>query len=230
MWGGRIRPPAALDCIGRHADGFVLQLADPQILEWTRSAVMDAATRQGRAPGSVRDRRGRAGLCRRRHRASARAASLVRRHGGQPRGPTSSSVTEKTPRACPRVLSDYIRDRAGLRLLPPRPRRQPLDRLRSGRHRGSLLRAGAGRGPHRQAHRVAGHGHRPLRHLPHARCGGRDPSTRTDNRCCRCSPGTATAARDTAFVGGDGGDLAAIGGRDPSHRPHRPRLPRWIGG
>ena len=52
MWGAGYGP-RALDCIGRHADGFVLQLADPQILGWTRTAVMDAAAAQGRAPGSV---------------------------------------------------------------------------------------------------------------------------------------------------------------------------------
>ena len=52
MWGAGYGP-RALDCIGRHADGFVLQLADPQILEWTRTAVTDAAAAQGRAPGSV---------------------------------------------------------------------------------------------------------------------------------------------------------------------------------
>ncbi len=52
MWGAGYGP-RALDCVGRHADGFVLQLADPQILEWTRTAVTDAAAAQGRAPGSV---------------------------------------------------------------------------------------------------------------------------------------------------------------------------------
>ena len=52
MWGAGYGP-RALDCIGRHADGFVLQLADPQILEWTRAAVMEAAAAQGRAQGSV---------------------------------------------------------------------------------------------------------------------------------------------------------------------------------
>ena len=52
MWGAGYGP-RALDCIGRHADGFVLQLADPQILEWTRAAVMEAAASQGRAPGAV---------------------------------------------------------------------------------------------------------------------------------------------------------------------------------
>ena len=52
MWGAAYGP-RALDCVGRHADGFILQLADPQILEWTRNAVMEAAAAEGRAPGSV---------------------------------------------------------------------------------------------------------------------------------------------------------------------------------
>jgi len=52
MWGAGYGP-RALDCIGRHADGFILQLADPQILEWTLGAVGEAATAQGRSPVSV---------------------------------------------------------------------------------------------------------------------------------------------------------------------------------
>ena len=110
MWGAGYGP-RALDCIGRHADGFVLQLADPQILEWTRSAVMDAATRQGRAPGSVatavvapayvgddiahqrEQLRWFGGMV------GNHVADLVKRYGED-----ASSV--------PRVLSDYIKDRA----------------------------------------------------------------------------------------------------------------------
>ena len=110
MWGAGYGP-RALDCIGRHADGFVLQLADPQILEWTRSAVMDAATRQGRAPGSVatavvapayvgddiahqrEQLRWFGGMV------GNHVADLVKRYGEN-----SSSV--------PKVLSDYIKDRA----------------------------------------------------------------------------------------------------------------------
>ena len=110
MWGAGYGP-RALDCIGRHADGFVLQLADPQILEWTRAAVMEAATRQGRAPGSVatavvapayvgddiahqrEQLRWFGGMV------GNHVADLVKRYGEN-----SSSV--------PRVLSDYIKDRA----------------------------------------------------------------------------------------------------------------------
>jgi probable F420-dependent oxidoreductase len=45
--------PKALDIIGRHADGFILQLADPQILEWAAGAVRDSAQSAGRKPDEV---------------------------------------------------------------------------------------------------------------------------------------------------------------------------------
>jgi probable F420-dependent oxidoreductase len=45
--------PKALDAIGRHADGFILQLADPQVLEWTMTAVRQGAVDAGRSPGDV---------------------------------------------------------------------------------------------------------------------------------------------------------------------------------
>ncbi|MGA8040405.1 MAG: TIGR03842 family LLM class F420-dependent oxidoreductase, partial [Acidimicrobiia bacterium] len=45
--------PRALDTVGRHADGYILQLADPQILEWTMAAVRAAAADEGRDPDSI---------------------------------------------------------------------------------------------------------------------------------------------------------------------------------
>ena len=110
MWGAGYGP-RALDCIGRNADGFVLQLADPQILDWTRTAVMDAAAAQGRAPGSVatcvvapayvgddiahqRDQlRWFGGMV------GNHVADLVKRYG------------ENSP-GMPKALTDYIKDRA----------------------------------------------------------------------------------------------------------------------
>ena len=110
MWGAGYGP-RALDCIGRHADGFVLQLADPQILEWTRTAVMDAAAAQGRAPDAVatcvvapayvgddiahqRDQlRWFGGMV------GNHVADLVKRYG------------ENFP-SVPKALGDYIKDRA----------------------------------------------------------------------------------------------------------------------
>jgi probable F420-dependent oxidoreductase len=46
--------PKALNCIGRKADGFILQLADPVILEWTMKHVHDAAVEAGRDPKEVK--------------------------------------------------------------------------------------------------------------------------------------------------------------------------------
>jgi probable F420-dependent oxidoreductase len=53
MWGAGYGPKA-LATIGEHADGFILQLADPQILEWTMGAVRAAATDAGRDPDDVK--------------------------------------------------------------------------------------------------------------------------------------------------------------------------------
>ena len=47
MWGSGYGP-LALECIGRHCDGFILQLADPQILEWTLGSVRQAAVAANR--------------------------------------------------------------------------------------------------------------------------------------------------------------------------------------
>ena len=110
MWGAGYGP-RALDCIGRHADGFILQLADPRILEWTRTAVTDAAAAEGRAPGSVatcvvapayvgddvahqrEQLRWFGGMV------GNHVADLVKRYG------------EHSPDV-PKALTDYIRDRA----------------------------------------------------------------------------------------------------------------------
>lgn len=45
--------PRALETIGRHADGFILQLADPQVVEWTVKAVRAAAEEAGRDPDAI---------------------------------------------------------------------------------------------------------------------------------------------------------------------------------
>jgi probable F420-dependent oxidoreductase len=45
--------PKALATTGEYADGYILQLADPQILEWTRGAVRQAAVEAGRDPDDV---------------------------------------------------------------------------------------------------------------------------------------------------------------------------------
>ncbi len=52
MWGAGYGPKA-LESIGRNADGFILQLADPQILEWTLAAVRAGAAAAHRPEDSV---------------------------------------------------------------------------------------------------------------------------------------------------------------------------------
>jgi len=52
MWGAGYGPKA-LATVGRHCDGFILQLADPQILEWTMGAVRRAAAEAGRNPDDI---------------------------------------------------------------------------------------------------------------------------------------------------------------------------------
>jgi probable F420-dependent oxidoreductase len=45
--------PKALDLVGRCADGFILQLADPYLVEWTVKTVRSAAEAAGRDPLSI---------------------------------------------------------------------------------------------------------------------------------------------------------------------------------
>ncbi|HWM22387.1 MAG TPA: TIGR03842 family LLM class F420-dependent oxidoreductase [Ilumatobacteraceae bacterium] len=52
VWGAGYGPKA-LKLIGETCDGFILQLADVQIAEWTISAVRDAAVAAGRDPASI---------------------------------------------------------------------------------------------------------------------------------------------------------------------------------
>lgn len=46
--------PKALDLVGRQADGFILQLADPYLTEWMVRAVRESAARAGRDPDGVK--------------------------------------------------------------------------------------------------------------------------------------------------------------------------------
>jgi probable F420-dependent oxidoreductase len=104
--------PNALATIGRHADGFILQLADPQVLEWTMAAVRKAAQESGRhsdeieicvvAPAYVGD-----DIAHQRDQlrwfggmVGNHVADMVKRYGED-----SSKV--------PEVLSDYIKAREG---------------------------------------------------------------------------------------------------------------------
>ena len=104
--------PKALQATGEHADGYILQLADPQVLEWTVAAVRQAASEAGRDPDEVsicvvapayvgddidhqrEQLRWFGGMV------GNHVADMVRRYGDD---------TSKVPQ----VLSDYIKEREG---------------------------------------------------------------------------------------------------------------------
>jgi len=52
MWGSGYGPKA-LTLIGQKCDGFILQLADPYLVEWTTKFVKNAATEAGRNPDDI---------------------------------------------------------------------------------------------------------------------------------------------------------------------------------
>lgn len=52
MWGAGYGPKA-LTLIGQQCDGFILQLADPYLIEWTTKFVKDAARDAGRDPDDI---------------------------------------------------------------------------------------------------------------------------------------------------------------------------------
>lgn len=104
--------PKALDTIGRHADGYILQLADPQILEWTMSAVRAAAADAGRDPEDVK-------IC---VVAPAYVGENIEHQREQLRwfgGMVGNHVADMVKRygedesKVPKALSDYIRGREG---------------------------------------------------------------------------------------------------------------------
>jgi probable F420-dependent oxidoreductase len=104
--------PKALEAIGRHADGFILQLADPQILEWTMTAVRTAASDAGRDPSEV-------AIC---VVAPAYVGNDIAHQREQLRwfgGMVGNHVADMVNRygedhaLVPRALSEYIKGRAG---------------------------------------------------------------------------------------------------------------------
>jgi probable F420-dependent oxidoreductase len=103
--------PKALELCGRETDGFILQLADPAIAEWTIGAVRAAATAAGRDPAAVK-------IC---VAAPAYVGPNVAHQRDQCRwfgGMVGNHVADLVARygdsgAVPAALTDYIRGRQG---------------------------------------------------------------------------------------------------------------------
>ena len=111
MWVGGYGPKA-LATVGAHADGFVLQLADPQVLEWTMGAVRTAASDAGRNPDDIK-------IC---VVAPAYVGDDIEHQREQLRwfgGMVGNHVADMVKRygedesMVPKALSDYIRAREG---------------------------------------------------------------------------------------------------------------------
>ncbi|OXM62957.1 TIGR03842 family LLM class F420-dependent oxidoreductase [Amycolatopsis vastitatis] len=103
--------PKALKTVGEHADGFILQCADPAIARWTIGAVRDAARAAGRDPGGIK-------IC---VAAPAYVGDDLPHQREQLRwfgGMVGNHVADLVARygssgAVPRELTDYIREREG---------------------------------------------------------------------------------------------------------------------
>jgi probable F420-dependent oxidoreductase len=104
--------PKALATIGEHADGYILQLADPQVLEWTMTAVRAAASDAGRNIDDVK-------IC---VVAPAYVGDDITHQRDQLRwfgGMVGNHVADMVKRygtdesKIPKVLSDYIKAREG---------------------------------------------------------------------------------------------------------------------
>ena len=167
--------PLALKLTGEVGDGFILQLADPDIAAWTIKVVRDAAEQAGRDPDAIQFCVAAPDVRRRRDRpgAHARAVPLVRRDGRQPRRRHRRAATAPTRRSR-KALTDYIAGRAGLRLQRARPRREHARRLRARRDRRAVLPPGQRGRARREARGPARPRRHPVRRLPPARQQGGD--------------------------------------------------------
>ena len=103
--------PKALQTVGKHADGFILQCADPAIARWTIGAVRDAARAAGRDPAGIT-------IC---VAAPAYVGDDLAHQREQLRwfgGMVGNHVADLVARygssgAVPKELTDYIREREG---------------------------------------------------------------------------------------------------------------------
>ena len=132
--------PKALDLAGRVADGLILQLADPYLVEWSIRHAREAHEASARAdlpftvcaaaPAYVGDD-------------LAHQRDQVRWFGGMVGNHVADLVRRYGERsgAVPEALTAYIKSASRVRLLPPWPRGESRDRLRARRHRRPFLRA-----------------------------------------------------------------------------------------
>ena len=145
---GRLRPEGAR-VVGRCADGFVLQVADPEILRWTLAHVHEAAEEAGRDPDDITVL-----VC-----APAYVGDDSRAPRDQCRwfgGMVGNHVAEIVERygshsEVPAALTDYVAARKGYDYSHHGRAGQPGHAVRARRDRRPLLRPGDRRRARRQA-------------------------------------------------------------------------------
>ena len=104
--------PLALKLTGEVGDGFILQLADPDIAAWTIKVVRDAAEQAGRDPDAIQFCVAAPDVRRRRPRSTCASSAAGSAAWSATTSPTSSPATAPT-RPIPKALTDYIAGREG---------------------------------------------------------------------------------------------------------------------
>ena len=104
--------PKALKLIGEVGDGFILQLADPDIAAWTIGAVRRAARGRGARSRRGHDLRGGSGVRGRRPRPTLATNAAGSAAWWATTSPTSWRATARR-RMCPAALTEYIKGREG---------------------------------------------------------------------------------------------------------------------
>ena len=152
--------PKALALAGEVGDGFILQLADPDITAWSIAAVRQAAAERRPRPGDDHDLRGRAGLRHRRHPPPGSSTPATSAAGSAAwsatTSPTSSRATAPTARPSRRRCPTTSPAAQGYDYNSARQGRQHAHRLRAGRGHRPVLPARPGRGAGRAARASCG--------------------------------------------------------------------------
>ncbi len=144
--------PRVLGVAGRLGDGVIIQLADPDIIQWTMGTARAAAEQAGRDPAQAQMHRLRAEPHLGRHRGRARAGALVPGDGVQPRARPDRALRQR--RLGGAEGAHRLRARAhGLRLRRALAGGSQARRLRQRRDLRPLLRARHPRAGGREAAR-----------------------------------------------------------------------------
>ena len=199
--GWRRTGPGRCALAGEVGDGYILQLADPDIAAWMiwAPSARRRGGRPGPGPGGAEVLRRHAGLRGRRP-----AAACATRCGGSA-GTWSATMWRRSwrgpgprrPRAAgrriPAALTDYIKGREGYKHAEHRPGRRHPHRVRARRRGGPVLPGGyPGRSTSPSSRELRGPRLRPVRDLPAARRRAGDPAGPTARRSsppCRAEPG-----------------------------------------